>query len=402
MWLKIKPEEPLILGDVRASSQFLSSMPYIPGRVLRGAWVEWLLAQGHEDILSTVERVRIGNFFPTVEWRPIRYILPLPLSALTCKRDSGFRAEPHRKNRGHGVVDTLLPQLAYQLFEKTSTRFSVPFTLTCSVCGDRMEPMSGFYSVYRDGSTERYVQTRPRYHAQTKVGLSRYRRAAAEQMLYTASALSPVAEPPEKKGGGNALVFMGRVHGEREEVKALINAVNHVAIGALHTRGYGRVTAEEAEVTGLPDIAERVRQFNGTLIQCWQDIKRLAVNADELPEKLEGVYFSVDLLAPGVFRQKGTPSLVPTLRINGQILAPLFWMTRPGFASGWSTGWGLPKPTDLAAQMGSVYVFRWEGELESLVPALERLESQGIGERCDEGFGECLICHPFHQEVKEK
>ena len=401
MWLKIKPEEPLILGDVRAGSQFLSSTPYIPGRVLRGAWAEWLLAQGHEDILPTVERVRIGNFFPTVEWRPIRYALPLPLSALTCKKKSGFHREPRPEKQGDGVVDTLLPHLAYHLLEKAGARFSVPFALTCSECGDRMEPMRGFYTVYRDGSTERYVQTRLRYYAQTKVGLSRYRRASAEQMLYTASALSPVAEHPYT-GEEAALVFIGRLYGKRENAAALIDAVNHVAIGALHTRGYGRVTAEETEITGLPDIVERVKRFNETLAECRQDLKRLAVSADELPTEPEGIYFSVDLVAPGVFRESGVLSLVPSLRINGQTLTPVFWMTRPDFASGWSVAWGLPKPTDLAARMGSVYVFRWKGDSETLVPALERLESQGIGERCDEGFGECLICHPFHQEVKGK
>ena len=402
MWLKIKPEEPLILGDVRAGAQFLSSMPYIPGRVLRGAWAEWLLAQDRKDILSTVERVRIGNFFPVAEWRSIRYVLPLPLSALTCKRKSGFRGEPHPAHKGHGIVDTLLPQVVYHLLESAGARFAAPFTLTCVECGERMEPMSGFYAVYHDGSTDRYVQTRLRYHAQTKVGLSRHRRAAAEQMLYTASALSPVTESPGERGKQTPLVFVGRVCGPREDAEALIEAVNHVAIGALHTRGYGQVKAQEADVERFSTVKERVERFNAILIECWQDLKRLAVNADRLPERPQGIYFSVDLLAPGVFRQGGVPRLVPALHVNGQTLEPVFWMTRPDMASGWSTAWGLPKPTNLAARMGSTYVFRWDGELDALIPALEHLESQGIGERCDEGFGECLVCHPFHQEVEEK
>ncbi len=401
MWLKIKPEEPLILGDVRAGSQFLSSMPYIPGRVLRGAWAEWLLTHGQEDIPSTVERIRIGNFFPTVEWRPIHYALPFPLSALTCKRRSGFRLEPHPDNRGHGIVDTLLPQLAYHLIKKSGANMGAPFTLICRECGDRMEPISGFYTLYHDNATDRYVQSRLQYHAQTKVGLSRYRRASAEQMLYTASALSPVAEHPYS-GGKADIVFVGRVHGAKEDVAALIEGVNHVAIGALHTRGYGRVRMEEVDVEGLPDIEERVTRFNELLAYCWQDLKHLANNAGDLPDKPEDIYFSVDLLAPGVFRRGGVPTLIPTLRINGQRLEPLWWMTRPDFASGWSSAWGLPKPTNLAARMGSVYVFRWEKDFDTLIAALERLESQGIGQRCDEGFGECLICHPFHQEVEEK
>jgi len=159
---------------------------------------------------------------------------------------------------------------------------------------------------------------------------------------------------------------------------------------------------EEATVGDMPSIRERVQQFNELLAQCWDDLKRLASNGQRLPETPEGIYFSVDLLAPGVFRQQGLPSLTPTLHINGQALEPVWWMTRPDVASGWSTAWGLPKPTHLAARMGSTYVFRWDGDLDALVPALEHLETQGIGERCDEGFGECLICHPFHQEVSER
>jgi len=71
-------------------------------------------------------------------------------------------------------------------------------------------------------------------------------------------------------------------------------------------------------------------------------------------------------------------------------------------ASGWSTAWGLPKPTALAARMGSVYAFRWEGTVDELLPELERIEQEGVGERRDEGFGECLVCHPFHLEVEER
>lgn len=402
MWLKVKPEDPLILGDVRADSQFLTTAQYIPGRVLRGAWAEWLLMEGHPDILTAVEKVRIGNFFPAAEWREVRYALPLPMSALTCKKQSGFVQEPHPDNRGHGVVDTLIPRLAYHLLEATGAEFSVPFTLICAQCGDRMEPMRGFYAVHRDGSVERYVQPHLRYHAQTKVALSRQRRASVEQMLYTANALSPLVERPDAKGETTGLVFLGRVHGEAQDIEAFVDAVNHVAIGALHTRGYGRVKVEEATVGGMSSVKERVQRFNELLAQCWNDLKRLAANAESLPSTPEGIYFSVDLLAPGVFRRQGLPSLTPTVHVNGQVLEPVWWMTRPDLASGWSTAWGLPKPTHLAARMGSSYVFRWEGDLEALIPALEQLEAQGVGERCDEGFGECLVCHPFHQEVEEK
>jgi len=185
-------------------------------------------------------------------------------------------------------------------------------------------------------------------------------------------------------------------------VRDLTDALQAIALGALRSRGYGRVTVAETSVTEFGPLAERVKQFNTTFDRLWNDLRRLATNPNDVPERLAGTYFSVDLVAPGVFRQHGLPSLVPSLRVNDRTLEPIFWLTRPDSASGWSAAWGLPKPTDLAARAGSTYVFRWDGSIEALLPILERLEAQGIGERCDESFGECVICHPLHQEVSER
>jgi len=402
MWLKIKPEEPLIIGEVRAGSQFLTSLPYIPGRFLRGAWADRLLAQGEAAILSKVQSVRIGNFFPAAEWQSMDYVLPLPLTALTCKREEGFRSEPHPERCGHGIVDTLLAHLAYVLLRECGVRFAAPFGITCLTCGSRMEPAPGFYTVYRDGNRPHYVRTRLQYHAQTKVALSRHRRASAEGMLYTASALSPWSSKPDSSANKAPLVFLGRVYGEGETVEDLRQAVNGAAIGALHTRGYGCIRIEEAEVR-LPSLRERVEAFNRALKELWADLRTLAVDGDGLSSEPEGLYFSVDFLSPAVLRDPtGIPTMVLSLNLNGQTLTPVWYQARPDFAGGWSETWGLPKPTNLAARMGSLYVFRWDGGLEELIAALESVETQGVGERRDESFGECLICHPFHQEVKER
>lgn len=402
MWLKIKPEEPLILGEVRTDSQFLTSLPYIPGRLLRGAWADRLLSQGETAILPRVQSVRLGNFFPAVEWRDIDYVLPMPLTALTCKRKEGFRSEPHPEQAGHGVVDTLLPHLAYVLLKAHGARFAVPFGIACPSCGSRMEPVRGFFTVYRDGDRLRYARTRLRYHAQTKVALSRHRRAAAEGMLYTASAINPWSSRPDGSADKAALVFLGQVYGKGEVVEALRQALNGAAIGAMHTRGYGRIRVEGTTVQ-LPSLRKRVEAFNKTLKELWADLQTLAVNREELPSEPDGLYFSVDLLAPAVLRDPyGVPTLVLSLNVNGKTLTPVWYQARPDFAGGWSETWGLPKPTNLAARMGSAFVFRWGGNPEDLLPALEWVETEGVGERRDESFGECLICHPFHQEVQER
>jgi CRISPR-associated protein Csx10 len=403
IWLKIKPEEPLVLGSVRPDAQFLATRTYIPGRLLRGAWAEWLKMQGKDNILGHVQRVRVWNFFPAVEEEgQLLYALPLPLTAMTCKRHPGFKTEFLAKHQGHGIVDTLLPQLAYRLLQQAGARMTVPFALTCAQCDGRMDKAEGFYGVYRYGGKTGYVRFRPRFHAQTKVALSRFRRASHFQMLYTVNALAPRAASVMSKNGTKSVVFLGRVEGDPEALDELRHALQHVAIGALHTRGYGRVKAETITLPGWPDLEKRVNRFNRLLADLWQDLKRLAVNPEALSDAPEGLYFSVDLLSPGVFVNNGLPELVPELHFNGCVLRPVWWATRPDVASGWSTAWGLPKPTHLAARMGSVYVYRWDGSLDELLPALRALETEGLGLRGDEGFGEVLVCHPFHQEVEEK
>ncbi len=402
VWLKIIPEEPLVLGSVRPDAQFLATRTYIPGRLLRGAWAEWLKMQGIQDILERVQLLRIGNFYPAVDDGQLLYTLPLPLTAMTCKHEPGFRSAFRPDHRGHGVVDTLIPQLAYHLLRESGAQMTVPFALTCVQCDGRVELAEGFYGVYEAHGKVGYEQFRPRYHAQTKVALSRFRRASQFQMLYTVNALSPMVPAILRKNGHKKVMFLGRVYGDGDALQELKQALNHVAIGALHTRGYGRVRVEETEPPQWPGLKERLKTFNRVLADLWQDLKRLAVRPDKLPDKPNGLYFSMDLLSPGVFVNNGLPELVPELRINGRALWPIWWATRPDMASGWSTAWGLPKPTNLAARMGSVYIYRWDGSLDDLLPTLQALEAKGLGIRRDEGFGEVLVCHPFHQEVKER
>jgi CRISPR-associated protein Csx10 len=95
------------------------------------------------------------------------------------------------------------------------------------------------------------------------------------------------------------------------------------------------------------------------------------------------------------------PTLKLGLNFNGHWLEPVFWATQPTFVGGFSTAWGLPKPTYLAAATGSVYVFRVDKSPDdpTLLSWLESLEAQGVGQHTDEGLGEILICHPFHKEV---
>ena len=415
-WIFIRPEEPLIMGRVKPKTNFLGTMDYIPGQILRGAYAEWLISRGETDkIVDAVKDISFGNFLPTALWGEIDYVSPFLLSMLTCKLEGGFKREPHYDNKGHGVVDTLLPRLCCNLLSKSDAGLSIPFSILCqsikgkemdtitqTTCNSRMEPISGFFSSQRKNKTQRYIKTRLRYYSQTRAALSRHRQSAYQGMLYTATAISPMLDDPEMKDGGADLAFIGRLHGPGEKVDEIVEALNGRSIGSMNTRGYGRIRCEDG-FTRLQPLEDRLTRFNECLKELWQDLKRLC-SSPSIPEQPNGLFFSVDLLSPAIFRDKhGLPSLVPMLKIQGKPLEPVFCMTRPDFAAGWSGAWGLPKETALATRMGSSFAFCWDGPETDLLADLERIESEGIGdERRDEGYGECLACHPFHMEVNER
>ncbi len=406
-WLAIRPEEPLLLGNIKSNTNFLGTLDYIPGRVLRGAWASWLLDSGFaETVVDNVKGLKIGNFFPAAEWRKIKYVSPFLLSMLTCKQDGGFQTEPYKDNRGHGIMDSLLIQLSYHLLEEKKARMYVPFSVLCQdqKCKSRMEHEGGFFSAQWDDTITNYIRFRPKYHTQTRAAISRYRNASHEGMLYTTTALSPKMEKPDDIRRSSDLIFVGRVQGSEDKVENLVEALNSTPIGSKCSIGYGRISCKEEQV-GLSSLEDRLETFNKLLVSLWGDLKRLAIEGNVLPERPDGdcLYFSLDLMAPAILKDShGLPSLIPILQIGGKTIEPMFWLTRPDFAGGWSETWGLQKQTALAARMGSSYVFKWDGPKESLVDALKHIEDAGVGERRDEGFGECWICHPFHQEVNEK
>lgn len=383
----LEPESPLRLGGLKPRSDYLGTLPYIPGSVLRGSLAGWLIETRRTgQIASIVQRIRFGNLFPSPSKHALS--LPFPLTALECKNKAGFQNVPRSatRDKGHGIRDSLLPFLTYRELERRGAVFPVPMALRCRECGGRMERANGFYTQ----SPEGWDKIRPEMIVQTKVALSRHRRAAQEAMLYRVVALRP-------KG-----VFLGRLWADKDDdVQLLKEAVENLGIGALTTRGFGRARLWRLDSSPIPPLDERLRGFNESLKEVWKDLADLAKKVGAaVPEEPDGTYFSVDLLSPAILRDPaGIPSLKLHLNLNGHVLEPVFWATRPAPVGGWSNAWGLPKPTVLGAAMGSVYVFKAEASMDELIPHLEKLEAQGVGDRTDEGLGEVLICHPFHKEV---
>jgi len=386
-WFSLITKTPLHVGQVKPNFNFLSTQDVIPGLVIRGAVAEYFLYRGESDkILEFINGTKFGFFRPSKS--TLQMSLPLPLSALSCKAHSGFLSD---KGKRHGVIDSLIPYLAYSELRKRlrekGAEFPIPFLLKCKECKSRMERITGFYIKEKDYNIMEIPKS-----SQTKVAINRKKKTAEEGMLYSITAIEP------------GVVFTGKILIDDAKISSLIEAIKKVGIGGLTTRGYGRVEVQRQEdpFISIGDVEKRLKGFNDKLKVLWKDLLSLNIGENKLPEEPEELYFSIMLISPAILKDEaGLPTLKLILNLNGTLYEPLIYFAQPEFIGGWSTAWGLPKETELGVKKGSVYVYKSsKGGYGELIQSLRKLELEGIGEKTEEGFGEILICNPFHKEVE--
>lgn len=384
-WLTLIPQSPVCTG-LHRTARFIFTKDEIPGSVLRGAFARYIeIEKGADHILDFVSDMRFGFFRPSQSKDAIS--LPLPLTAQECKRNPGFVQE------GHGILDMLIPFIAYEEMGKGTPwlTFDVPLSFVCRVsefdngekCGSKMEQARGYYT-HKNGE---FKKVEIKHVSQTKVSIDRRTKTAKEGMLFTITGVS------------EEIRFSGRVWGPEEYVDELTQAIERFGVGALTGRGFGNVEVMRKENVGIGTIRDRVEQFNEKLLEVWKDISSLTISED-VPEEPDDTYFTVDLLSPAILRYP-IPTTKLTLTIEEVELEPVVWFTEPTFVGGWSPALGLPKSTHLGADIGSTYAFRTTLDIDTLVENLEELEARGVGFRSDEGYGETMICHPFHLEVTQ-
>jgi CRISPR-associated protein Csx10 len=153
-------------------------------------------------------------------------------------------------------------------------------------------------------------------------------------------------------------------------------------------------------------VAARLERFARALAVRRAQYARLAPLS---AASLEGTFFSVDLRSDALLRRHGwepTPVLDADLLraatgIDDASLDLVRAYAEPGWRGGWHAAWGLPSPTELVACRGSSYLFR-TNNLAAWTDALEALELAGIGERIAEGYGQVVVCDPFHLVLREQ
>lgn len=411
----VRAQSPLSVGTLKAyGGTLIETGDYVMGGHLRGA------LGALKNLVSSAEQAELDLLLGTAGQPGIRFpncyasdtdaqSVVLPFTAQSCKRKTGFIGKDKKNKDHHGVADTLLMQLAYDRVAGADEGWHIPlpFQYKCPTCGHRTEPFTGV--VERRGPGD-YAKPEVSSHRQTRVAINRARLTAEEGQLYTVQAIDE----------GSLFVGMIEIDDARGDlVRKWLPQITR--IGGRTSRGFGRVTLEVKDARWSENLQDRLEHFNQKYQEFEKDLRAIA---HEPPAAGTHTLFTINLLSDALLR---TREGLPTLRFDEELLRDALDMlltneepntssldsfdfkliaeyTQPQIVSGWQTAWQLPKEVLLASRRGGLYVFAAdtgdaESRRESLIALLEKLEAAGIGELREDGYGQIIICHPFHLEV---
>ena len=393
--IKVTLESPIITGGRKPSGQAAETVQYIRGGLIRGAVANALLAdlensEPDDDFKQLFLNDGAGifrNCYPGVS--------VLPATAIGCKDFSGFIDKKAPDN--HGIFDTLFQRLVTE-------KAGLLYHPNCPNCDDddgRVEAKSGFYTQSKGCYKQKILNTR----LLTRVAINRQRKVAADGLLYHLNAIDPLIMKGEKSKNV-------RLYGSARVPSALVSKVADTLqkqvqrLGGGSSRGLGRVSVKvkKRDDNDTDSLEQRISKFNKEFEKVWGSYSHLPnVNIGDFDDG----YFSVDLQSGAILEQNWQSSMVITEQMlqettgcNAEVKL-IRSFANYDYVSGWNAAWKLPKETDLVTQMGSVFVFR-ATDIDAWIPALQTLESKGIGNRREEGFGQILICDRFHLRTREQ
>lgn len=331
-------------------------------------------------------------------------VLPLPKTAQSCKRFSGFQPLSGENNdeKRHGIRDSLLDWAAFSLLDKDEKQQPTSALLaplkqhmscTYKDCKEPMEHIRGYYRCARNHPEQKMkanVQTR----LQTRTGINREWGVVEEGILYN-------REVFEKN-----MLFWGDVivpdelATTFEDFVAEANEEDVIRIGTGRTRGQGkaRLHITQAKSGNFIDFKNKVIKFD-------TELRKRAQEADI--GKLKLFYLSITLHSSTIicdsfmrYRQTIDEDVLSELLGYPTItFKRIYQATGIQRVSGWNEQWGTPRPSEYAIEMGSTFLFECSRKPdEEHMKALYQLEQDGIGRRRMEGFGRICISDPFHQE----
>lgn len=383
----------------------------IPGTTLRGAFAAAYLNFGkpaNEEFLCLFEnpKVRFGPLRPlpqSVKDLPnFIPVMPVPKSAQSCKYDDGL------PEGGHGVLD-LLFEVSYEPSESRKE-------LTCHQCGAPIEPLEKPWLVanWEQGFG---VDYKPDFRLNTHVGIgaigTREMGVAMEGRLFS---LQCFPQGTKFSGwiaiaDGDAENLLENLGFERRDEK-IWQLPFHLRVGR-RSSTYGALEVE-AKVSDTPPwhqthgcFEDRWKKFQEGFWQRFGSPENLRLKSDTKQAFANGYVFSVTFVTETILLDKflrpyrilSAEEIAKRLKIDEDKVQLLASFSRPQIVRGWNSAHRLPKEQDLAISAGSVFLFivqRDAADEDVLKQKLKAWEENGIGWRRSEGFGQVLICDPWH------
>ncbi len=396
--IKVTLESPILTGGRKPSGQAVEAVNYIRGGLIRGAIAKTWLA----DLESNEPDADFEQLFLNEDAGIFRNCTPgtkvLPATATGCKDFSGFLAD-----RKHGIFDTLFERIV-------SEKANWMYQPNCPNpdCGGRVESQGGFYEAATDSYKEKYLNTR----LLTRVAINRHRKVAEDELLYHLTAIDPVFVEIEKVNSQEKIKSEKVIlRGSARIPSDLVNKVTQTLqqkvkrLGGGSSRGLGKVCIAVDKQQVSDTLSKRIKVFNEGLQAVWKSYADLP-NTEIDP--FESTYFTINLQSDAILTAEDgwQRSMVLTAPMLKQMTGCETEVTLiRSFASydyvgGWNAAWRLPKETELVTKMGSVFMFHTPN-IDSWMSALQTLENNGIGNRREEGFGQILICDPFHLHTRD-
>lgn len=246
MKVKLKFESPLIIGGIKRVSNYIETLDYIPGNVLRAAFARYILnncpcfiedevveVSGDKrrnwvyfrnrqeckncrlkNICSNFQNVKFTFFYP--EGTDI-----IPLTTMRCKM-----------NPEHGLIDIL------------TEKGECPDCIKAGRNDTRVESVSGYIKNHYD-----YVVKKSTF---TRTAVDKYTDTAKEGMLYSIEAVTGTDE-------NDNIVFEGKIEGITKED---ISEIEELRVGKYTSVGFGKcsINIVDGECSEQPsaDIKETI------------------------------------------------------------------------------------------------------------------------------------------------
>jgi len=205
-------------------------------------------------------------------------------------------------------------------------------------------------------------------------------------------------------------LFVGTIRKLRPAAKEALKrlATEKLSVGALRSRGFGRLSLRIVHPPATADIGQAVRRFNAAIdselkrwSRVWDGASSIALDI----EKDARLFFSIGLMSdlmPPKWSfwdgEEATPfeKLLSEAGIIAQEVLPLL---KFGAKGGWNAACQAPRGLMPIIRRGSVCLFETRvagAARQELYAKLENIQDTGLGLRASDGFGAIVVCGSFH------